>query len=72
MIIAGRGLLLSTENPEDSGAVLWSSPFSPLLPGCFYQWLGQGCYWIRFEEDRKLGGTANVLDEGAGTKQNSG
>lgn len=25
--------------------------------------------WIRFVEDRKLGGIANVLDEGVGTKQ---
>ena len=49
-------------------------PLALSFPVVFINGLAKGTdsMWIRFEEDGKLGGTANVLDEGVGTKQNSG
>lgn len=67
--------LLSTENPGGPLELCFGAlPLALSFPVVFINGLAKGAdsMWIRFEEDGKLGGTANVLDEGAGTKQNSG
>lgn len=69
----GQFSLLSEENLTGLWRCAPGSAFSPLLPSWLFFINGLAkatdSMWIGFIEDRKLGGTANVLDEGAGTKQ---
>lgn len=58
--------LLSEENPP-GGLCFQPSPSWLFLSMALAE--ATDSMWIRFVEDRKLGGIANVLDEGFGTKQ---
>ena len=67
--------LLSAENPGGPMELCFGAlPLALSFPVVFINGLAKGTdsVWIRFEEDGKLGGTANVLDGRVGTKQNSG
>lgn len=75
MIMARQGPLLRAETLRGSLEVSFGAPPSALsFLGIFVNGLAKaaGSMWIRFVEGGKLGGTANVLDEGAGTKQTTG
>lgn len=64
--------LLSEENPPGSLEVYLQALLSALsFLVVFINGLAKAIdsMWITFVEDRKLGGIANVLDEGVGTKQ---
>lgn len=67
--------LLSAKNLGGSPELHFGAlPSALSFPVVFINGLAKGTdsMWIRFVEDGKLGGTASVLDEGIGAKQNSG
>lgn len=67
--------LLSTENLRGSLEVYFGAlPSALSFLVVFINTLAKGTdsMWIRFVEVGKVGGIANVLDEGVGTKQTSG